>query len=78
MWGQVGQSLNQAMVRVLSQFASLLPGLAALIVALFISVLLAGVLTRIVRRLLVSIQFDGRMFRGGSSALVECSPSARR
>jgi hypothetical protein len=75
MWGQVEQSLNQAMVRVLSQFASLLPGLAALIVALFISVLLAGVLTRIVRRLLVSIQFDGRMFRGGSSALVECSPS---
>ena len=75
MWGQVEQSLNQAMVRVLSQFASLLPGMAALIVALFISVLVAGVLTVIVRRLLVRIQFDERMFRGGFSSLVEWSPS---
>lgn len=75
MWGQVEQSLNQAMVRVLSQFASLLPGIAALIVALFISVLVAGLLTAILRRLLVRIQFDERMFRGGFSSLVEWSPS---
>lgn len=75
MWGQVEQSLNQAMVRVLSQFASLLPGLAALVVALFVSILVAGLLTGILRRLLVRIQFDERMFRGGFSSLVEWSPS---
>jgi hypothetical protein len=75
MWGQVEQSLNQAMVRVLSQFASLLPGIAALIVAVFISVLVAGLLAAILRRLLSGIQFDERMYRGGFSSLVEWSPS---
>ena len=34
MWDQVGKALNASMVRVLSQFASLLPGMLALIVAL--------------------------------------------
>jgi hypothetical protein len=75
MWGQVEQSLNQAIVRVLSQFASLLPGLAALILALFISSLVAGLLAAILRRLLVRVQFDERLFRGGFSSLAEWSPS---
>jgi hypothetical protein len=75
MWGEIEQSLNQAMVRELSQFASLLPGLAAFIVALFISVLVAGLLAAFLRRLLIRIQFDERLFRGGFSSLVEWSPS---
>ncbi len=75
MWAQVEQSLNQAMVRVLSQFAGLLPGIAALIVALLISILVAGLLTAILRRFSVRIQFDERLFRGGYSSLAEWSPS---
>jgi hypothetical protein len=75
MWGQVEQSLNQAMVRVLSQFASLLPGLAALIVAIFISALAAGLLAVIVRRVLARIEFDQRLFRSGYSSLAEWSPA---
>jgi Conserved TM helix len=74
MWEQVEQSLNQAMVRVLSQFASLLPGLAALIVALLISALVAYLMVAILRRLLVRINFDERLFRSGFSTLAEWSP----
>jgi hypothetical protein len=75
MWGQVGQSLNQAMVRVLSRFASLLPGLAALIVALLISVLVAAFFAAVFRRLLVRIRFDERLLRNGFSTLAEWAPS---
>jgi hypothetical protein len=75
MWEQVSQSLNQAMVRVLSQFASMLPGLAALIVALLISVLAAALLAAIVRRLLIRFQFDERLFRKGFPSLADWSPS---
>lgn len=75
MWGQVGQSLNQAMVHVLSRFASLLPGLAALIVALLISVLAAAFLAAIFRRVLVRIRFDEMLLRNGFSTLAEWSPS---
>ncbi|HEV3202565.1 MAG TPA: hypothetical protein VGZ73_31950 [Bryobacteraceae bacterium] len=76
MWGQVGQSLNQAMVRVLSRFASLLPGLAALIVALLVSVLAASFVAAILRRLLVRIRFDERVLRAGDfPSLAEWSPS---
>ena len=76
MWAQVGQSLNQAMVRVLSRFASLLPGLAALLVALLVSVLAAGLVAAVFRRLLIRIRFDERMLRGGAfPSLAEWSPA---
>ena len=75
MWGQVEQALNDAMVRVLSQFASLLPGLAAFIVALLISALAAGLLTAILRRILNRIQFDERLSHGGFSSIAEWSPA---
>jgi hypothetical protein len=74
MWGQVGQSLNQAMVRVLSRFASLVPGLAALIIALLVSVVAAGLFAAVFRRLLVRTRFDERLL-GGFSTLAEWSPS---
>ena len=75
MWEQVGQSLNQAMVRDLSQFASLVPGLAALIVALLVSVLAAALFAAVFRRLLIRIRLDERLLRNGFSTLVEWSPS---
>jgi len=37
MWDQVGQALSQSMNRMLSQMASLLPGVVALIAALLVS-----------------------------------------
>lgn len=75
MWDQVGQALNQSMVRVLSQVASLLPGILALIVALFLSALVAWVVTAILRRSLVSIDFDQGLPHWGFPTLAEWSPN---
>ena len=75
MWDQVGKALNASMVRVLSQFASLLPGILALIVALLFSAVVAWVVTAILRRSLVSIDFDGRLPRWGFSTVAEWSPA---
>jgi hypothetical protein len=75
MWDQVGQALNASMVRVLSQFASLLPGLLALIVALLLSAAVAWILAAILRRSLMSIDFDRRVSKWGFPNLLEWSPS---
>jgi hypothetical protein len=42
MWDEVGQALRLSMTKMLSQFASLLPGIAALLTALLVSVLIAS------------------------------------
>jgi hypothetical protein len=52
----------------------LLPGIAALIVALLASILLAWILATIVRRLLTSMHFDQRLARWGFPSLAEWSP----
>jgi hypothetical protein len=75
MWDQVQQALNQSMVRLLSQVASLLPGIVALIVAFMLSVVVAGLLSVILRRFLVSIRFDERLVHWGMSSLPENSPT---
>src|SRR4029077_6749613 len=75
MWDQVGQALSHSMTRMLSQLASLLPGIAALIAALLVSALVAWVLAAIVRRSLISIDFDRRVAQWGFPALAEWSPS---
>src|SRR6516165_10328458 len=75
MWDQVGTALNASMVRVLSQFASLLPGILALIVALLISAVVAWVVAAIVRRSLASIDFDRRLPGWGFPSLADWSPS---
>jgi hypothetical protein len=74
MWDQVQQALNQSMVRLLSQVASLLPGIVALIVAFLFSVVLAGLLSVILRRFLLSIRFDERLIHWGMSSMAERSP----
>lgn len=74
MWDQVGQALDQSMVRLLSELASLLPGIIALIVALLISTLVAWVLALILRRSLAGIHFDERVAGWGLSSLAEWSP----
>ncbi len=74
MWDQVGNALNTSMVRVLSQFASLLPGILALVVALVLSAAVAWIIAAILRRFLASIEFDQRLHRWGFPSVAEWSP----
>ena len=75
MWDQVGQALSHSMTRMLSQFAGLLPGIAALVVALLVSAVVAWILAAIARRSFASIDFDRRVAQWGFPALAEFSPS---
>ena len=74
MWEQVRQALTQSTERFLTRLAMLLPGLAALIVALLISFIFAYILAVATRRLLTSLQFEERLARSGFSSLAEWSP----
>jgi len=75
MWDQVAQALDQSMTRVLSQLASMLPGIAALIVAVLIFAVVGWILAAILRRALTGIRFDQRLLHWGASPLAEWSPS---
>src|ERR1700691_1109601 len=74
MWSQIKQQLAESTARFLTRFASLLPGLAALIVALLISIVVGWILAAVVRRLLLSMQFDARLARWGFPSVAEWSP----
>jgi mechanosensitive ion channel-like protein len=74
MWDQVGQALSHSMTGMLSRLASLVPGIAALIVALFISALTAWVIAAILRRSLEGFDFDRRVAHWGFPTLQEWSP----
>lgn len=74
MWVQVKQALLDSTARFLTRFANLLPGLAALIIALLLSAVLAWILAAIVRRVLAGLHFDERLGRWGFSSLAEWSP----
>jgi hypothetical protein len=74
MWEQVRQALVNSTTHFLTRFASLVPGLAALIVAMFFSILLAFILSFLAVRILTSFQFDERINRWGLAALADWSP----
>jgi hypothetical protein len=75
MWVQIEQALNQSMIRVLNELASLLPGMAALILAVIVSTLVAWILSVLLRLSLHGLRFDERLTRrGAASSLVEWSP----
>lgn len=74
MWEQVRQALVDSTTHFLTRFASLLPGLAALVLALFFSIVLAWILAAIVRRLLAGLHFDERMAQWGFGSLADWSP----
>jgi hypothetical protein len=74
MWEQVGQTLNQSTVGVLSRLASLLPGLLALLAAVLFSLVLAWIVTAILRWVLHGIRFDERLEHWGFTGLAEYSP----
>jgi hypothetical protein len=76
MWGEVGQALKLSMTKMLSQLASLLPGIVALVTALLVSVLIAWALSAILRRSLAGFEFDRRVTHWGFPALAEWSPSS--
>jgi len=75
MWEQVQQALNQSMIRVLNEFASLVPGIVALVLAVAFATLLAGVLYFLLRRTLAGLNFDDRLARWGFRAIADWSPS---
>jgi uncharacterized membrane protein len=74
MWDQVGDTLRQSTVRVLSQFANVLPGTVALIVALMFSAALAWVVSFVLRRFLTGLAFDDQLKRWGLTGVGEWSP----
>jgi uncharacterized membrane protein len=74
MWDQVEDTLRQSTVRVLSQFANLLPGAMALVVALLFAGALAWLLSAGLRRFLQSVHFDDQLKRWGFIGITEWSP----
>ena len=76
MWDEVGQALSHSMTKMLSQVASLLPGIVALMTALLVSALIAWAVAAILRRSLAGFEFDRRVAQWGFPALAEWSPSS--
>ncbi len=74
MWDQVGETLRQSTVRVMSQFANLLPGMVALIVALIFFAALAWVVSFLLRRFLTGVGFDEQLKRWGLTGVADWSP----
>jgi hypothetical protein len=74
MWDQVGQTLRESTVRVLSRMAGLLPGALALVVAVLISAAIAWAAAIVLRRILARVNFDERLGRWGFKAFAEWSP----
>jgi hypothetical protein len=74
MWDQVQYALNGSITRVVTGIANLLPGVVALILAVLISVLFAMVLGFLIRRSLLSINFDAKVADWGFAGLSEISP----
>jgi hypothetical protein len=74
MWEQVKQALAQSTARFLTELASLLPGLGALILAVLLSLVVGWILAFVVRRMLASLHFDERIGEWGFASLAEGSP----
>ena len=72
---QVGQSLNESAGRVLAGFAAILPGAAALVLALIVAVLLAVSVRWLIWRLLRAMRFDDRLETLGFAPVAEWSPA---
>ncbi len=75
MWTQVGQSLSESASRVLAGLASILPGAAALVLALIVAVLLAVSVRWLIWRVLRAMRFDDRLETLGFSPVAEWSPA---
>jgi len=74
MWQQVKQALTQSTARFLTEFATLLPGLAALVLAVILSIIVGWIVAIIIRRILIGLRFDQHMAQWGFDTLAELSP----
>jgi small-conductance mechanosensitive channel len=75
MWEHLNQALSQSTDRIINGVADFLPGVLALLVAVILSLPLAWIVSRLLRRSLRSIRFDDRLHNWGITALAEWSPS---
>lgn len=73
MWEQIQQALSRSTTRMLSGIAALLPGIAALILAVLISFALAKLVAGILRRALERFHFDDRVHDWGYPSVVDWS-----
>ncbi|SRR5579871_3867925 len=67
MWEQARQALDQSWARLLGQFAALLPGFLAMVVAIAASFAVAWMLAALLHALLSAMHFDQRLERGWPS-----------
>lgn len=75
---QISSALRQSMHRVVLVLANFLPGIVAFALAVFFFTLVGWGLSALLRRFLVSVQFDERMAArdaGNSASLADWSPS---
>jgi len=75
-WEQMLRALDHAVNRTITGIANLLPGVAALTVALSVSAVLAWILGYLLRRSLQSFAFDDRIAHWGFSDLAGWSPGS--
>jgi hypothetical protein len=74
MWDQVNDALRQSASRLLTGFASVLPGVVAMIVAVLIAALFGWVIRVLLLRMLRGVRFDERMEHLGFGMVAEMSP----
>ncbi|HUA18958.1 MAG TPA: hypothetical protein VMU80_23680 [Bryobacteraceae bacterium] len=75
MWNQVELALDESARRIISGVVNLLPGFVALVVALLLSAIVAGIVGFLLRRSLRGIDFDSRAAGWGLGGLAQISPS---
>jgi Mechanosensitive ion channel, conserved TM helix len=76
MWEQVKQALVQSTLHFLTRFASMLPGLVALILAVLVSIAVAVILAFVVERSLIRMRFGEKLVQWGFSSPAKSSAQA--
>ena len=75
MWQQIELSLRQSAQQVLVKLASFLPGLVALLLAIFVMTAIGIGIAALLRRGLTAAKFDERLARSASTAISDWSPA---
>ena len=70
MWQQVRNALRESTHRALVKLASFLPGLLALLVAIFVLTVVGALLAALLRRILTAMRFDERFARSQTVASI--------
>jgi len=74
MWVQVKDALGQSASRLITGFASVLPGLVAMLVSILVAVLVGRVVGALLGRMLRGVRFDDRVDHLGFGVLADFSP----